>query len=55
MTIIALAAMAGLSLGGLLGFIAAALCAMAKDADAEINNPGPDDDGSLWPRNSKGL
>lgn len=55
MTLAILALMAGLSLGALFGFLAASLCAMAKDADAELTNPGPDDDGSLWPRNSKGL
>lgn len=53
MTLAILALMAGLSLGALLGFIAASLCAMARDADEELSPR--DDDGSLWPRNSKGL
>jgi hypothetical protein len=53
MTIAILAFLFGFSCGTIIGFGAACLFAMARDADEEI--PEINDDGSLWPRNSKGL
>jgi len=55
MSLTIFALMAGLSLGGLLGFIAGTIVTIGFEDDDFHNISDRDDDGSLWPRNSKEL